>query len=237
MMRTVLPLPESLVLLIAALTASAGAGDGPGGGEGSGVISGRLTYAADAGRSWRYARYYVDQDSGSLAEAVVALSGSRLKNWPSADEPQQAEMDQLNYQFVPETLAIRRGDRVRFTNSDSTTHNVMTASPIGTFNISMESEGDYLHQFDRAGGLRRPVQLGCVYHGGMRAWIYVFDHPFFAVTEPDGAFRFEDVPPGTYSLEVIHPAGGLRGKQAVAISAGGKETVQIRLSPDNKSLP
>ena len=148
-------------------------------------------------------------------------------------------MRTVNYQFVPETLAIRAGDSVTFTNSDATTHNVRSAAGIATFNITLDAEDEFAYRFERAGGLASPVLLGCVYHGGMRAWIYVFDHPCFAVTGPDGRFRFEQVPPGRYTLEAVHPAGGLRWKQTIVIAPHEKEelTADIRLTPDHKTSP
>ena len=200
------------------------------------TISGQVSYAADAARPWRYQRYYVKgRDAGPLAEAVVSLSGRSLKDWP-AGEPQTLAMDQKNYQFVPETLAIRAGDSVKFSNSDMTTHNVKSASAIATFNVNMEAGGGFTQPFERAGGTRSPVQLGCIYHGGMRAWIYVFDDPFFAVTREDGTFRFENVPPGEYTLEMVHPAGQLRWKRSVTVAAGEEATIAIDVSPDQKTL-
>ena len=203
----------------------------------SGTVSGQVAYTADPAKPWRYARYYVkDRKTGRLAEAVVALKGANLKNWPPAEKSQTATMDQINFQFVPETLAVREGDSVKFTNSDSTTHNVKTSSVIAAFNVNMGADGDYTFQFERAGGVRIPVQLGCSYHGGMRAWVYVFDHPFYAVTEADGTFRFENVPPGEYTLEMVHPAGQLQFKQTVTVAAGDQRDVSINVSPDEKTL-
>lgn len=200
------------------------------------TISGQVAYTADAARPWRYQRYYVkDKKAGGLAEAVVVLSGKPLKDWPAA-EPRTATMDQQNFQFVPETLAIRAGDSVRFTNSDMTTHNVKSVAPIATFNVNMEAEGDFTQPFERAGGTRTPVQLGCIYHGGMRAWVYVFDHPFYAITGADGTFRFENVPPGEYTLEMVHPAGQLRSKRTFTVIAGDDMSIPIDVSPDQKTL-
>lgn len=202
-----------------------------------GTISGRVTYNADKQRPWRFQRYYVQgRDAGPLAEAVVTLRGSNLRDWPAAEKPNTVTMDQLNFQFIPETLAIREGDSITFTNSDSTTHNVNSSASIARFSINLEAQGEHTRVFDRAGGLRTPVTLGCVYHGGMRAWIYVFDHPFFTVTKSAGTFRFENVPAGEYTLDVVHPAGQLQWKRTVTIEAGNEASVEIGLSPDEKRL-
>jgi hypothetical protein len=44
----------------------------------------------------------------------------------------------------------------------------------------------------------------------MAAWAVVTDHPYFDVTEADGAFELRDVPVGTYTLEAWHPTLGLK---------------------------
>ncbi len=204
---------------------------------GSGVIRGQVIYTPDTTRPWRYQRYYVKQPkSGELAEAVVALRGSGLKDVPSVEPATTHKIDQFNFQFVPETTAIRAGESITFSNSDLSTHNVRSSAGIATFNINLEAEDEYTHVFEHAGGLRSPVTLGCVYHGGMRAWVYVIDHPFFAVTKPDGQFEFKGVPPGKYTLEMVHPAGQLRWMETLVVTAEAPVEVEIRVSPDQKTL-
>jgi plastocyanin len=195
----------------------------------NGVIEGTVFYQTDAARPWRYARYYVRQaKTGELAEAVVAL---RAKG--AVDPARAAEtvvVDQQNFQFQPETVAIRKGDSVKFTNADAATHNVQASGEIATFNVNMPGGGDHMVQFDRAGGVRQPVQIGCVFHSAMRAWIFVFDHPWYQVTGANGKFRLGEVPPGSYE----HPAGGLRWRKRVEVKAGETTRIDIRVSADDK---
>jgi plastocyanin len=199
----------------------------------SGAIEGVVSYQADAARPWRYARYYVKQaKSGELAEAVVAV---RAKATSDAQPPAQTiVIDQQNFQFQPETAAIRRGDSVKFTNADQTTHNVQATSDIASFNVNMPGGGEQAIRFDRAGGIRQPVQVGCVFHSAMRAWVFVFDHPWYQVTPVSGKFRLADVPPGTYELEMTHPAGGLHWRKRVEVKPGETLRVDIRVSADDK---
>ena len=75
------------------------------------------------------------------------------------------------------------------------------------------------------------MEIGCVFHSNMRAWIFVFDHPFYAVTKGDGKFRLADVPAGEYELEMAHPAGGLRWRKAVTVKAGETLKVEVQVSP------
>jgi plastocyanin len=202
--------------------------------SGSGAIEGTVSYQADSKRPWRYARYYVKQPkTGELAEAVVAIRGKALSN-SRPGEPETAVIDQKNYLFLPETLAVRQGDAVKFTNSDQTTHNVRASSDIANFNVNMPAGGSHTVTLDKPGGLSQPLVVGCVFHSAMRAWIFVFDHPFYQVTKLDGRFRLENIPPGEYDLEMAHPAGDLRWRQKVTVQPGQTLHVDIRVSPDNK---
>lgn len=203
--------------------------------EKTGTVEGVVIYTADAKRPWRYARYYVkNRKTGELAEAVVALSGPGLKKSAPPRKPATVVVDQKNFIFIPETTAIRTDDRVKFLNSDKQLHNVKSFHIVHSFNVNMPAGGTHLETFKGATGLKFPYRLGCVYHSAMRAWIFVLDHPYFQVTGKDGKFRLQNVPPGKYRLEMIHPAGDLRFSQDVVVKAGTTTRVTIRVSPDNK---
>ena len=53
----------------------------------------------------------------------------------------------------------------------------------------------------------------------MNGWVVVTDNPFFDVTQSDGAFKFDNVPVGKYTLEVWHETLG-KATQAVEVKAG-----------------
>lgn len=198
----------------------------------AGSVEGMVMYQPDSERPWRYARYYVG-DSGALAEAVVCLTSKSLAGLQPPDEPAEVVMDQKNYRFVPETLAIRAGDQVRFTNGDPAAHNVFTGDGSDPFNVTMAVEGAHVQTFRRASGIRKPIRIGCTFHSTMQAWIFVFDHPFYIVTAEEGRFRFEGVPAGDYKLEVVHPAGHLSWNAPVTIKDGDTLVRDVTLSPDD----
>jgi len=199
------------------------------------TITGVITYEADPKRRWRYSRYYVNaKGQGELAEAVVALRGSGLKGLDAHREAAVSVIDQQDFRFVPETIAVRAGDRVKFTNNDPGTHNVFSNTPLHSFDVTLAFGDEVEETFPRAGGTSRPIVLGCRLHGNMQAWIYVFDHPYFALTTKDGRFRFEGVPPGNYRLEVVHPAGSLRSSRKIVLQSDKDQKFNVSLSPDDR---
>jgi plastocyanin len=221
----------SVFVTIAMMLAQASAAD-------TGVVEGVVKYVPDSKRPWKFSRYYIQSTKNRcLAEAVVALEQHGLSVLAPATPPNKATMDQINYQFVPETMAIRAGDTVLISNSDDTLHNVMTSDGGEPFNVNVVKGKEFAHTFNHAGGLERPVRLGCVFHGAMRAWIYVFDHPWFQLTQKDGRFRLENVPAGKYTLGIVHPAGKLRRSSRIEVKANETTSLEISLSPDDLFAP
>jgi plastocyanin len=114
-----------------------------------------------------------------------------------ATEPGHAVMDQRNETFVPHVLAITTGTTVDFPNSDKFYHNVFSLSKVRKFDLGRYAAGHSRPiTFDRPG----IVRVFCDIHSHMNAFILVFSHPFFAMTDTEGRYRIDDVPPGTYAV-------------------------------------
>lgn len=199
--------------------------------QATGTVEGRVLIQASDVARWRLSRFYV-RKKGELvvAEAVVALRGLALKGLKLPMKPEEAIVDQRDFQFTPETTAIRAGTSVKFLNNDGGTHNVRAAHPVADFNENLPSGEEFVYVFKKPTGIQLPVTLGCVYHGNMRAFIYVFDHPYFVVTETAGTFRFEDVPVGELQLDVAHAAGQMKKSQTLTVRKGETMKLDVLLS-------
>ena len=138
----------------------------------------------------------VARDLPDLLRSVVYLESAPRGAFETNDGG-HAVMDQRNETFVPHVLAITTGTTVDFPNSDAFYHNVFSLSKTKSFDLGRYAAGSSRPvRFDRPG----IVRVFCDIHAHMNAYILVFGHPFFAMTDQDGRYRIENVPPGTYGV-------------------------------------
>ncbi len=135
-------------------------------------------------------------DATNYGKSVVYLDTAPRSAFEQV-EPEHAAMDQRNETFVPHLLAITTGTVVDFPNSDPIYHNVFSLSKTKTFDLGRYGSGHSKPiRFDRPG----IVRVFCDIHSHMNAFILVFNHPFFAVTDAEGRYHIDRIPPGSYSV-------------------------------------
>ena len=149
---------------------------------------------------------FVTLESGYDADAIP----------PPSSEP--VTIDQRGCIYTPHVSAAQKGLQVLVANSDPTTHNVNIHAPRNnrSQNLSMvKGQAPIECEYKRA----ERVSLRCDIHPWMSAWLHVSDHPWFDVSDANGAFRIPDVPPGEYVVSATHEEfGDVRGR--VTVEAG-----------------
>ena len=157
--------------------------------------------------------------------SVVYLDPAPRAAFDVREEP-RARMDQRNETFVPHVLAIVAGTTVDFPNSDQTYHNVFSLSKVRSFDLGRYAVGRSKSvRFDRPG----IVRVFCDIHSHMSAFILVFSHRYFAVTDEDGRYRLENVPPGTYTVTAWHESAPQDSRRVVVPEPGGEVEVNFSL--------
>jgi len=140
-------------------------------------------------------------------------------------ETTHAVMDQRGERFVPHVLAITTGTIVDFPNSDQIYHNVFSLSKTRPFDLGRYAAGKSKPvRFDKPG----IVRVFCDIHSHMNAFILVFSHPFFSLTDADGRYQINNVPPGTYSV-VAWNEGRASDPRTVTVTESGVEEEDFTL--------
>lgn len=75
------------------------------------------------------------------------------------------------------------------------------------------------------------VEVRCAMHPWTHAYLLVFDQPYFAVTENDGSFKIDSLPPGNYKMMVWHEGMAKPAEQQVQVAAGGTAKVDLKIQP------
>ena len=68
----------------------------------------------------------------------------------------------------------------------------------------------------------------------MRAYIAVLAHPFFAVSDSNGAFTIKGLPPGEYEIEAWHEKYGAKNMK---VKVGRKSPTRRPISPSTARWP
>jgi len=137
-------------------------------------------------------------------------------------------MDQRSMKFVPHVLTVLLGTTVKFTNSDTVSHNVFSPDnekyQLGTWPPGASKD----HVFAKCAKFPCVYAQLCMIHPEMEGFVVVLQNPYVATTDATGQFKIEGVPPGTYQVAAWHPK--MKGQpKPVTVEAGKPATVDFTL--------
>jgi plastocyanin len=166
-----------------------------------GTLAGSVTLVADG----------KPRPDGS--NAVVWVEGAPRAGRGAA----KGAMTQASKRFQPHVLAVSTNATVEFPNTDPIYHNVFSVSGNNRFDLGLYRSGASKSKTFEEAGL---VRVYCNIHPQMVGFVMVVDSDYVAVTGPDGAFRFDNLPPGSYVVKVWHEEGSESAHPATVRAAG-----------------
>jgi hypothetical protein len=162
--------------------------------------------------------------NGALANAVVYLSDIK------AGKPTHLEnalrLDNRKCAFVPHVSSATMGQTLEIHNSDPFLHDAHALLGSRTlFNVGIPKDRTVQQPLLETG----LVEINCnVRHTWMHAYLYVAEHPYHAVTDAQGHFSIDGVPPGGWTLHVWHEMLGSTDRH-VKVGPGEKNQQEITL--------
>src|SRR5205085_8104343 len=143
-----------------------------------------------------------------------ADNNAKLPIHPSLKDPKEKSvaMDQPCCNFEPHIVTLREGQDFIGKNSSALTHNmrVIGVGPNGgnTTNLILPAKSEQKIGKGPWKAFARPNPVSCDIHSWMHGFLFVFAHPYFAVTDEDGKFTIEKVPAGKYRIVMWHERDG-----------------------------
>ena len=170
-----------------------------------------------------YDQEVVVNPNNTLQWVLVYVKEGVSGNYPVPTEP--VTLDQHGCQYRPHIFGVMAGQPIKILNSDGTLHNIHALPKKNAeFNIGQPFKGmETIKKFD---SVEVPVRFKCDVHKWMGAYTGVFNHPFFAVTNDQGAFEIKNLPPGNYVIEAWHEKYGPQ-TQNVTITGAEAKTVDF----------
>jgi polysaccharide lyase family 4-like protein len=202
------------------------------------------------GRGWRLLHDFVVDAQGGLKDAIVLLEGVEAGKPFETSVPLIEARDCM---FQPFMTIVRNGHAVEVINMDPVMHDIQgyeTSIEAGArtlFNTPLvmnhqHRRGDLHAIHNHAPGKslvgpiylnkgRRTFYMQCGFHAFMESWAMAVNNPYYALTDANGAYKIENIPPGTYQLVVWHPQTGPGVTKMVTIQPDGKLVEPLSLNP------
>ena len=159
-------------------------------------------------------------EGGGLGNVFVYVQSGLNGTFPAPTTA--VVLDQKGCQYIPHVFGVQVGQPIEIVNSDPTLHNVhATPKTNAEFNTAQPIQGMKTTHTFTAKEADVVVPFKCDVHGWMNASVGVLDHPYFAVTKPDGSFSIPNLPPGSYTLAAWHEK---LGTQTLPVTVAAKES-------------
>jgi hypothetical protein len=177
-----------------------------------------VTLAAGEERRTEY--YVLGPDNSVQNVFVYVKEGLAPGLYPTPSTP--VVLDQQKCRYVPRVLGAQVGQQFVIRNSDPLLHNVRAEPQTNQpFDVGTPIQG---MEVKRTFATREVmVPFKCNVHAWMNAYVGVLEHPFFAVTDGNGRFSIQHLPPGTYTLEIWHERLGTQTQQVTVAASDTKD--------------
>jgi hypothetical protein len=171
--------------------------------------------------------YVINPKNKGVRWVIVFLAPDGKKPLPIHPDllkPSSSSVD-LNISFgcfKPHALTLRKGQDLTINNSEPICYNANWCGfgpKAQSGNVLLTPNS--LHVLRNLRPERVVISVRDSIHPWMKAWIKVFDHPYFSVTDADGKFTIPKAPAGKYRLVLW--------QESIGWGPGGKAGVRVTI--------
>lgn len=157
---------------------------------------------------------YIVRNGNKLANAFVYVKSDALRLLSFETPKTPVVLHRQGCQFEPRVVGVLANQALSIENNDPTYHNLHPLPKLNPeFNRSQAPySSPYLTKFERA---EFGIPVRCNQHPWEKAYISVFDHPFFATSDLLGRFEIRGIPAGRYQIVAWHE---VLGEQEIEIT-------------------
>ena len=177
--------------------------------------------------------FIVNRQNKGLKNVLVTIEGvtKGKTSYPQA----KITVEQIGCEYSPHIQVAELGeDGIKLTifNKDGILHNIHSYLGKETlFNIAQPKFKKRLSKTLTEPGV---VKLKCDVHNWMEAFIILLkNQPYYSLTDENGNFSIDGIPPGTYTIKAWHEALGNMEKK-VEITDGTLSEVDFVIKPKGK---
>ena len=173
-----------------------------------------------------------DRDGKPLADAVITVhvpkAALRVPDKPLV-------VSQEAFIFKPFVTVAPAGAQITFPNRDRVAHHVRALSKEYRFEFPVYEPGRTPAPLtlDKAG----TIELNCLIHTSMRAYVRVVDTPFAVVTDEHGTARIDGLPEGRFEVRGWHPDLILDGPSTTVTFGAAPTNLPIQFGLRPKPRP
>ena len=161
-------------------------------------------------------------NEGRLANVFVYVRSEVLDTYTFEQPTSPAVLEHKGCRYVPHVLGVRVGQPLQILNSDPTIHNTHpTPKNNADWNQSQPPGAPPMTISFKLPEVVIPFKEN--QHPWEKAYVGVFDHPFFAISDELGNYRIEGLPPGKYVVIAWHERFGEKRVEIIFVPGEARD--------------
>ncbi|MDH5762630.1 MAG: tetratricopeptide repeat protein [Nitrospinota bacterium] len=158
------------------------------------------------GKGHRILYDFTVSKNGGLKDTIIAIQGVK-KGKPFTRKMQTLELKRCHSDKY--VIGIKNGENILIENTDPIKHEIATYEIYGPHRNQISNKSVLANNSQVRSAFIKPGApefiLKCNLHPFLQTRGYIIDNPYYVVSDEEGNFNIENIPPGTYEVTAWHP--------------------------------